>query len=369
MLKILLLPLSLIYGMILYIRNRLYDLNIFKSKEFDVTVISIGNITVGGTGKTPHVEYLIELLREKFKVATLSRGYKRKTKGYYEVAPESKVAEAGDEPIQLKRKFPEVSVSVCEDRVKGVEQLLADYGSSSPDVILLDDAFQHRRITPVINILLIDYNRPLKDDMLLPAGRLRESASQIRRANIIIFTKCPPEEVTPIKRRIIRSDVRLKPYQDMFFTTYDYGRIKNVFTGKELGNDFYKQHSYSILIVTGIAFPKLIPQFLKQFSSDTEIMHFPDHHYFNEADIRSIQTKLESLKNEKKIIITTEKDSVRLAESAALDEHFKKCLYFLPVKVKFLDDEGILFNKKILKYVGENKSNLELHRRKVSRQA
>jgi tetraacyldisaccharide 4'-kinase len=365
MLKFLLYPVSMIYGTFVYFRNRFYDLNILKSKEFDVSVISIGNITVGGTGKTPHVEYLIELLKDKFQVATLSRGYKRKTKGFFEVTPDSKVSEVGDEPLQIKRKFRDVPVSVCENRVKGVERILGTAEGKSPDVILLDDAFQHRKITPVINILLIDYNRPVHEDRLLPAGMLRESVSQIRRANIIIFTKCSPAEVTPIKRRIIRNDVGLKPYQDLFFTTYEYGKIKNVYSGKELGNDFYIKHSYAILIVTGVAFPKLIPEYLKQFSHETEIMRFPDHHYYTEADIHSIQNKLESLKSEKKIIITTEKDAVRFAESPVPDDQFRKSLYFLPVKVKFLDEEGKVFNKKILNYVGENKSNLELHRRKI----
>ena len=369
MLKFLLYPVSLLYGTIVYFRNRFYDLNIFKSKEFDVSVISIGNITVGGTGKTPHVEYLIDLLKERFRVATLSRGYKRKSKGFVEVTPDSRVSEVGDEPLQIKKKFADVKVTVCENRVTGVEHLLAADEDKLPDVILLDDAFQHRRINPVINILLIDYNRPVKDDALLPVGMLRESASQIRRANIIIFTKCPPNEVTPIKRRIIRNDVRLKPYQDLFFTTYDYGKIRNVYSGEELGDDFYMRHSYAILIVTGVAFPKLIPKYLKQFSSETEIIRFPDHHYFTETDIQSIQNKLNAFRNERRIIITTEKDAVRFADSSIPDEQFRQSLYYLPVKVKFLDEEGKIFNKKILNYVGENKSNLELHRRKVQRKA
>ena len=346
--KIWLFPVSMIYGLIVYFRNSFYDLNIFKSKEFDVTVISIGNITVGGTGKTPHVEYLVDLLKEKFIVATLSRGYRRKTKGFHIVDVNSSVREVGDEPLQIKRKFPDVSVAVCENRVEGVEKILALENQKSPDVILLDDAFQHRKITPVINILLIDYNRPLKKDSLLPLGTLRESASQLRRANIIIFSKCSPSEVTPIMRRVMQNDIGLRPYQAMFFTTYEYGKIKPVFTGKELGNDFYKSHSYAILIVTGIAFPRLIPEYLKQFTFDTEMISFSDHHNFSDGDISTIMGKFEKLKNEKKIIITTEKDAVRFSELHELDENFKKILYYLPVKVKFLDEEGKLFNKKIL---------------------
>jgi len=368
MVKILLYPFSFLYGIVVYFRNRLYDLNILKSAEFDVPVISIGNITIGGTGKTPHIEYLVSILKDKFRVATLSRGYKRKTSGFHWVETDTRVEEAGDEPLQIKKKYPDISVSVCENRVKGVETLMQDDDENSPDVILLDDAFQHRRITPGINILLIDYNRQIKEDRLLPAGRLREGAGQMRRANIIIFTKCPGE-ITPIMRRILSKEVKLKPYQELFFTTFEYGKIQPVFSGKKLGNDFYEQHSYALLIVTGIAFPRLIPEYLEQFSGETDVLKFPDHHNYSDADISSIMKKFNALKKEKKIIITTEKDAVRFQGITDLDDAFKNVLYYLPVKVKFLDDDGKSFTKKILNYVGENKSNRELHKRKNKRQS
>ncbi|RIH66455.1 tetraacyldisaccharide 4'-kinase [Mariniphaga sediminis] len=366
MLKILLYPFAFLYGIIVAFRNRLYDLNILKSKEFAVPVISIGNITVGGTGKTPHVEYLVKLLKDTFNVATLSRGYKRKTSGFRWVETGSGVWEVGDEPLQIKKKFPGISVSVCENRVKGVEKLLDQSDEKTPDVVLLDDAFQHRRITPGINILLIDYNRPLNEDHLLPVGRLRERATQMRRASIIIFTKCPGE-VTPIMRRILQKEVRLKPYQALFFTTYSYGNIRHVFSGNELEKDLNTKQSYAILIVTGIAYPKLIPEHLKQFSGETEMITFSDHHNYSQEDIRLIMRKFESLKNEQKIIVTTEKDAVRFAGIEELDEQFKSVLYYLPVQVKFLDEEGKLFNKKILNYVGKNKSNRALHTKKNQR--
>ncbi len=364
MLKILLYPFSFLYGIVMYSRNRLYDLNILKSKDFNVPVISIGNITVGGTGKTPHVEYLAGLLKDTFEVATLSRGYKRKTRGYYQVETTTPVTDVGDEPLQIKKKFPEITVSVCENRVTGVEKLLNTGNEKSPDVVILDDAFQHRRITSGINILLIDYNRPIKEDMLLPAGRLRESISQMRRANIIIFSKCPPGEVTPIMRRILQKEVKLKPYQELFFTTYAYDKIKPVFPEVAGKADIYKEQSYAILIVTGIAYPKLIPEHLKQFSGETEMLSFPDHHNYSQEDIRLIIRKFDTLKSPNKIIVTTEKDAVRFSGVPDLDEKIKKVLYYLPVKVKFIDEEGKLFNKKILNYVGENKSNRELHKRK-----
>ena len=228
MAKFLLYPLSWLYGIAVSFRNQMYDLNLLKSTEFDVPIISIGNITVGGTGKTPHVEYLVNLLRDKFNVATLSRGYKRKTSGFHCVETNSTALEVGDEPLQIKNKFPEIRVAVCENRVVGADKLLNLSNKIIPDVLLLDDAFQHRKITPGINILLIDYTRQIKYDTLLPVGRLRESASQMRRANIIIYTKCP-NEITPITRRILMKDVELMPYQELYFTTLNYQNLEPVF--------------------------------------------------------------------------------------------------------------------------------------------
>ena len=362
MIKILLYPFSLLYGFAVLIRNRLFDLNLLKSTEFDVPVISVGNITVGGTGKTPHIEYLVRLLQKDFEVATLSRGYKRKTRGFRRVDLDSTVAEAGDEPIQLKHKFTEITVSVCEKRVTGVNELVQDKTKNIPDVILLDDAFQHRRITPGVNILLIDYNRPLKDDLLLPAGRLRESKIQMRRANIIIFTKCPPE-VTPIKQRILKKDVRLKPYQELFFTKLDYDRILPVFP-KDETEEITDIGEYSLLVVTGIASPQSMHKHLGSVSNDIKTRTFPDHYYFSSNDIDLIMNDFNEIKSKKKIIVTTEKDAFRFKDLPDINDAFKKVLYYLPVHVKFLDNEGKSFNKKILNYVGENKSNRELHKRK-----
>lgn len=365
MLKILFYPLSWLYGLLVYLRNQAYDLNILKSEEFDVPVISIGNITVGGTGKTPHVEYLLTLLGEKFEVATLSRGYKRKTKGFRWVETHSTAAEVGDEPLQIKNKFPQATVSVCEKRVDGIEKLLHHGSSKSPDVILLDDAFQHRRVRPGLNILLIDYNRPIKDDKLLPLGRLREGVYQMRRANIIIFTKCP-DEVTPIRRRILQNDVGLLPYQKLYFTKLEYDKLKPVFSAVDPGKEFYEEKKYTVLLVTGIASPKLIRGYLEKYSNRIENLVFPDHHNYSKKDIQSIIDKFAAIKVENKLIITTEKDSMRLKDFGEFPEELKNVLYFLPVKVGFLEEEKSSFNNKILNYVGENKSNRELHKRKNS---
>ncbi|HYQ58384.1 MAG TPA: tetraacyldisaccharide 4'-kinase [Draconibacterium sp.] len=363
--KILLYPLSWLYGAVVFLRNRAYDLKIFKSKEFDVPVIGIGNITVGGTGKTPHVEYLIDLLQDKYNVATLSRGYKRKTKGFRLVESFSAAREVGDEPKQIKNKFPEITVSVCENRVKGVEKLLEAPGDKSLDVVLLDDAFQHRRIRPGINILLIDYNRQITNDTLLPAGRLREGVYQMRRANIILFTKCP-EEVTPIMRRILQNDVNLYPYQKLYFTRLVYGKLQPVFDAPELDEADYKDIRCRMLVVTGIASPKQMYSFVKKMGVQMETITFSDHHIYTAGDIREIEKRFKEINETKKLIVTTEKDAMRFKDIEQLSDELKNAMYYLPVKVDFLEEEKKSFNKKILNYVGENKSNRELHKRKNS---
>lgn len=366
MIKRLLIPVSWLYGFVVSMRNQLYDLGIFKSKEFDIPVISVGNITVGGTGKTPHTEYLVSLLKEKYRVVTLSRGYKRKTKGFRWVESNSRANESGDEPLQIKKKFDDVKVAVCENRVLGVENIL-NRSEIPPDVVILDDAFQHRRIKPGINILLIDYTRQLKDDMLLPAGRLRESAYQIQRANIIVFTKCP-DELSPIKRRILQNDVKLKPYQALYFTKIAYQKIKPVFNAPELGTKFYSDNSsFEVLAVSGIANPEPMFKHLQKFSAAVNKLVFPDHYHFTSEDIKKIIAKFDELKTENKIIITTEKDAMRFADLQDIPEEVKKALYFLPLEIQFLGKENKSFNKKILSYVGENKSNRELHHRKNKR--
>lgn len=366
MLKLLLYPFSLLYGLAVDFRNRLYDFKILSSREFEVPVVSIGNITVGGTGKTPHTEYLVKLLRDRYRVATLSRGYRRKSKGFRMVEISSEVQEAGDEPLQVKRKFPEVQVAVCENRVTGVERLLSE--NPPPDVVILDDAFQHRRITPGINILLIDYNRPLKEDLLLPAGRLRERESQVRRANIIIITKCP-SEITPITRRIMEKEVNLFPYQDLYFTTLVYGQLLPVFPEGKPMDLFSNTREMGVLVVTGIAAPETIVDHLSSVSSEIDTAIFPDHHYFTAKDIQLIMHKFEKLASPKKIIVTTEKDTMRFRDVIELPEKLRSVLYCLPVQVRFLDRGGKHFDQKILDYVGENKSNRELHHRKNRLQA
>lgn len=363
MLKIVLYPLTVIYGIVIYIRNRLYDLNIFKSTEFDIPVISVGNITVGGTGKTPHTEYLAALLKEQFNVVTLSRGYMRQTKGFREVEIHSLANETGDEPLQMKNKFPEIGVFVDENRVHGINEILKLKANNQPDVILLDDAFQHRRVTPGINVLLIDYNRPIEEDMLLPVGRLREGKGQARRANIIVFTKCP-DEITPITRRITMKNVNLRPFQSLYFTKMKYGELTPVISEMAVSFSSETMKEFAVLMVCGIANPEPFKKHLSMDFGEVHDVIFPDHHHFAPADIEKIETEFDNIQNKNKIIVTTEKDAIRLKDMQNLPDVLKKYLFYIPITIHFLDSEGKSFDQKIVNYVRENKSNRELHKRK-----
>ena len=362
MFKLFLYPLSAIYGLIVSIRNLLYDYKIFKSTEFEIPVISIGNITVGGTGKTPHTEYLVDLLRKQFTVTTISRGYKRKTKGYQEVEVNSLATAIGDEPLQIKSKFPDIQVIVDEKRVHAIKKIQVQEPAQLPDIILLDDAFQHRSVSPGINILLIDFNRPIDKDQLMPVGRLREAKWQMRRANVIIYTKCP-QEISPITRRIIMKDVNLRPYQNLFFTTMVYQPLTPVFPDEAIGTPKLASDKVSVLLVTGIANPEHLRKYLNTFTENITDLKYPDHHNFNSSNIQQIEQKFVGIEAENKIIITTEKDSMRLKDMN-LSPLVKSHLFYIPLKIKFLDSEGKNFDEKIVTYVRENKSNRDLHKRK-----
>lgn len=367
MLKILLYPVAWIYGLVVYVRNSLYDYKIFHSTEFEIPVISIGNITVGGTGKTPHTEYLVELLKKHVNVATLSRGYKRKTKGFRLVNGSSQAWEVGDEPLQIKRKFPEVTVAVDEKRVRGINELLKDE-DQSPDAVLLDDAFQHRKVSPGINILLIDYNRPIDKDHLLPVGRLRERKYQRRRANIIIYTKCP-DEIAPITRRIIMKDVNLRPYQSLYFTTMVYGAPKPVFpdVAPELEEEAMERKS--VILLAGIANPAPLQEYVASKYAVVGELLFPDHHHFKAADLKKIEALFGANESESPLLVTTEKDAMRLRDEAAIPDHIREKMYYIPLKIKFLDHEGKSFDKTIVGYVKDNRSNRELHKRTYQRRS
>ena len=308
-----LLPLSWLYGMAVNLRNTMFSIGLLKTRSFDVPVIAVGNITVGGSGKTPHVEYLIRLLKDTFHTAVLSRGYKRKSKGFVQAKATSTMPEIGDEPFQMKQKYPDVIVAVDKNRCHGIDTLVEN--DKDIDVILLDDAFQHRYVKPGINILLVDYHRLIIYDTLLPAGRLREPLSGKDRADIVIVTKCP----------------------------------------KDL-----KHHA---LLLTGIASPQQMTHDLEPLIPQLTPLAFGDHHVFTPKDVELINSTYATLPSPK-LIITTEKDVTRLRLVDGLSEEVRQHLYALPITVCFLQEQTQLFNQQIIDYVHKNSRNSILVKRK-----
>jgi len=351
-----LLPLSWLYGLIVKFRNMLFEMNVLKSKSYTIPVIAVGNITVGGTGKTPHVEYLIRLLQDKFSVAILSRGYKRKSSGYVLATPETPMKMIGDEPYQIKQKYPKVTVAVDAKRTRGIEHLIQDGGTKETDVILLDDAFQHRYVKPGINILLVDYHRPIIYDKLLPAGRLREPLKGKNRADIVIVTKCP-KDLKPMDFRVLTKQMNLYPYQQLFFTTLEYDRMRNIFpTAKEAPLSLEDLSDHHVLLLTGIASPKQIYYDVKPHAKSITSLAYGDHHAFKQKDIRHINETFANMLSPK-VIITTEKDMVRLETAEGLCDEVRNSLYVLPVRISFMLEGEATFNENIIGYVRKNSRN------------
>ena len=354
-----LLPLSWLYGLGVKFRNMLFDMNILKSKSYAVPVISVGNITVGGTGKTPHVEYLIRLLKDQFSVAMLSRGYKRKSSGYVLATPDTPMKMIGDEPYQIKQKYPKVTVAVDAKRTRGIEHLIHDDSTKETDVILLDDAFQHRYVKPGVNILLVDYHRSIIFDKMIPAGRLREPLKGKDRADIVIVTKCP-KNLKPMEFRVLTKQMNLYPYQQLFFTTLDYGQLKRIFPNNQnnlgIPNSLEDLGDYQVLLLTGIASPKQIYYDVKPHAKDIRTLAYGDHHTFKQKDIQHINETFASMPSPK-IIITTEKDMVRLETTEGLSDEVKNSLYVLPVRISFMLEGEATFNENIIGYVRKNSRN------------
>ncbi len=349
----------IVYALIVSIRNFMYNSGILRQHEFDIPIIAVGNITVGGTGKTPHAEHLLSLLKKQFNVAFLSRGYKRKTKGFILATNKLGIADIGDEPVQIKQKFPEIPVAVCENRVKGIQKLL-NTKKLNIDAIILDDAFQHRRVKPNINILLIDYTRQIFTDTLLPVGRLREFINAKYRANFIIITKCPPT-LKPIEQRIIKNKVDIRPYQNLYFTSIVYGEITPAEKGLSLFNNDMRK--YTVLLITGIGNPAPLVDYLTPQVGEIVHLNYADHYTFKSSDLNTICEKYEQIDIRDKIIITTEKDLVRLKSVKEKPEGFIEKLYYIPIEIRFLDKTKEAFNKKILNYVTENKSNSKFYKK------
>ncbi len=318
-LRKILFPIAIIYWLVTFIRNWLYDVGFFKSKSYNLPIIAIGNLSAGGTGKTPHTEYLIRLLKDNYKVAVLSRGYKRSTKGFVLANEVISASELGDESYQIHTKFPDVSVAVCEDRQTGIENLVA---TINPDVILLDDAFQHRKVKAGFYILLTAYDDLFSEDFILPFGDLRESAMGKKRANLVVVTKCPAalseQEQQVVKQKL---DVNVP----VFFTSIDYDT--EVFSTEKAINvsDIISKEK---IIVAGIAKPKYFIDYLN--SGKDKVLIYPDHHNFTEQEISELNATAQD-----RILVTTEKDFVRLNGKIKSDT-----LYYLPIKVKFLNSES-----------------------------
>ena len=342
----------MLYGWVVWLRNKLFDWEILPIEEFPIPVICVGNITVGGTGKTPHVEYLLHLLVKQYKVAVLSRGYKRESSGFVLADEKATARTIGDEPFQIVRKFPQAIVAVDGNRRRGIKKLLSLPEDEKPQIILLDDAFQHRYVKPSCSILLIDSNRMIYEDALLPAGRLRESSSGRGRANMVIVTKCS-SGLKPVDYRLMSKHLKLYPYQSLFFTAFEYGELVPCFEDNPAGRkklSEIKEDNYAVLLVAGIANPKGLISELEKYVPKLETLIFPDHHTFSKSNIREIETEFEQLQGVNKLIVTTEKDFVRLID-CEFPEEMKKAMFYLPVTVAFKNNEEILFTKKIYNHV------------------
>ena len=340
--RILLLPFALLYWLGIGIRNWFFDKNIFKSAGFGLPLICVGNLSVGGTGKSPMVEYLVLNLKDKFSVATLSRGYKRKTKGYALANESTTALEIGDEPMQFHLKFPEVPVAVGEERIVAIPQLLHDRPET--EAIILDDAFQHRAIKAGLNILLTDYNNLFTRDFYLPTGDLRDLKSSYKRAEIILVTKCKPDLTEAEKQKLIKEIVPL-PKQQIFFTAIEYGQMYHISSSKI----FVPDPKTEVLLVTGIANPKPLKRMLEEHSSSYHMLQYPDHHIFTIDDLDEIKQKFKKIDTANKIILTTEKDAVRLVKFA--NEIAELPLYVIPIRHQFLFEEGSDFNKSVTDFI------------------
>jgi tetraacyldisaccharide 4'-kinase len=341
----------LVYAFVTTIRNKLFDWKVLGSKSFGIPVISVGNLSAGGTGKTPHVEYLINLLKDEFKIATLSRGYKRKTKGFVVASESSSASEIGDEPFQIHKKFPGITVSVDENRVNGINELLKR--DKKPDIILLDDAFQHRYVKPGLSILLTDFHHLYTNDYPIPSGRLRECRSGAKRADIIIVTKTS-RVLSPFDRKAITGEIKPANNQKLFFSYIEHGKFTSL-KGEELKAK--KVFFNSILLVAGIANPYPLESYLKKFCDELEVMKFPDHHNYTEKDVFKIIETFEKNVRRKKAIVTTEKDAMRLIQPDIINHLISLPVFYIPIRTELHKQDKKEFDNYILDYVRKNSGN------------
>ncbi len=340
--RYLLLPLSFLYGLLIKLRNILFDKNILKSASFNFPIICIGNLAVGGTGKTPMAELLVEMLQDQYKTATLSRGYKRKTKGFAIANSNTTAIEIGDEPMQFHLKFPKLTVAVGEERVVAIPQLLQERPDTN--VIILDDAFQHRTVKAGLNIVLTDYKNLYTRDFLLPSGDLRDVKSSIKRAHIIIVTKCPHQLSIEEKNDII-DELEPLAEQQVLFATLEYGQPYHLFNQIKTNFD----ETPDVLLLCGIANPKPIKEFLNKHVKSYDMLQYADHHIFSSEDLKDIKEQFDKISSNRKLIITTEKDAVRLHKYEKELQEYP--IYALPVRHSILFGEQERLRKAIFQFI------------------
>jgi tetraacyldisaccharide 4'-kinase len=346
-LRLILLPISFLYGCINTVRNFLYSMGILPSTSFKIPVISVGNLTVGGTGKTPQIEYLIRLLKDKYAVATLSRGYGRSTSGFVYADQNSTSTAVGDEPRQFKHKFTDLPVAVDANRVHGIKKLQEDHPELK--AILLDDAFQHRAVKPAVSILLSDYSKLYYNDDVLPTGTLREFKGGARRADIIVITKCPAN-FSPIEKRVVTSNIHPEPYQQIYFTSIVYGELVPMLEQK----DATLNSETHVILLTGIANAAPLINFISGKTKHITHIDYPDHHEYSIVEMENLRKQFESIPSPNKIIITTEKDAMRIDKAGIIEVVQRLPLFYIPIETTFLFDEGEAFNKQILEHVKGN---------------
>lgn len=352
--RILLLPFSILYGLITAFRNLLFNVGILKSVPHQTTSVSVGNITVGGTGKTPHIEYLIRLLKENHKISTLSRGYKRETKGFLLANDKTTYREIGDEPMQFHSKFNDISVAVDEKRRRGIEELEKQV---QPDVILLDDCFQHRWIKPSLNIVLVDYSSVGDSQFMLPTGELREFKSGLKRADIIVVSKSP-NIYSPIEHRRIKELIKPLNHQTTFFSFVNYLDITpfNDAAKNIMADEKFDLLEYKALVFAGIAKISPLIDHLQKRTKDVLLAEFSDHHSFEPADIVRVTNQFKEIISSNKVLITTEKDAMRLKDErlAPLLEEFP--VFYIPIEIGFhkVNEEEVSFDQTILEHVQAN---------------
>jgi tetraacyldisaccharide 4'-kinase len=351
-LRWLLFPFSLLYGLVVIIRNWCYDGGILKSRSFKLPVISVGNLDVGGAGKSPMTEYLVRLLKKKYKLATLSRGYGRETKGYLVATAFTTASQIGDEPAQFKHKFPDITVAVCEKRVVGIKQLIPGH-----NLVILDDAYQHRGVKPGLSILLFDYNRIDEPHLLLPAGNLREPFSGRWRADIIVISKCP-EQLTSDEQSVIVGKIGPLPYQSLFFTTVSYCVFEDR-AGKRTNTTI--DADTTVFLLTGIANPQPLAQHLEKYTAKIIHHNYPDHHRFSLKNISKLADEFSACETQKKVIITTEKDAQRLVERELLNLVQNLPIEVIPIGIQFLDNSQQQFDQLVTEYVREHRANHLIH--------